>query len=109
MGLLLTLIFLLCLREYAGFSLLLAYLLAVNVATFGLYAYDKTIAGFETLRVPERTLHVFQFIGGTPFALRAQQTLRHKTRKSRFRVVFWLLSILQLGLLAAAFWYWRQG
>lgn len=116
LGAVLTASLTLALHTSAGFSWLLAYLSAVNVVTFGFYAYDKSIAkstaksiaGFDTLRVPEKALHLLALAGGTPFALLAQEILRHKTAKLRFRVVFWLLATLQIALVVLAALYWRR-
>ena len=85
-----------------------AYLAGVNSATFLLYFYDK-LASRRTrkwLRAPERILHLFAFIGGTPSAFVAQKFFRHKTIKARFRAWFWILAIAQIALIIWAVWYW---
>ena len=84
----------------AGFSWALAYLAAVNAATFLAYAYDKLAARATFLRVPEATLHLLAFAGGTLAAIAAQQMLRHKTVKARFRLVFWILAVVQAAIIA---------
>jgi uncharacterized membrane protein YsdA (DUF1294 family) len=55
------------------------------------YATDKAQAGLAGRRVSERTLHLLALAGGWPGALVAQRYFRHKTRKVRFQVVFWLI------------------
>ena len=95
------------LRFTFGAGWLLAYFAGVNVATFVLYAYDKSAAarGGWT-RVPERVLHGLALAGGTPAALLAQILLRHKTLKRPFRTWFVAICVVQLLALAAwAFWY----
>jgi uncharacterized membrane protein YsdA (DUF1294 family) len=82
---------------------LLVALLAINVATFALYAYDKAVAGRHRLRVPERVLHALGLLGGTVAALTAQRLLRHKVSKYAFQRTFWLLTLLQAAAFAA--WY----
>ena len=62
----------------------------MSVITLAVYAADKARAGTGSRRVSERTLHLLAVAGGWPGALLAQQELRHKTRKVRFQVVFWL-------------------
>ena len=58
----------------------LAYLLSINAVTACLFLYDKVAAGSDgSGRVPEATLHLAAFAGGTPAALAASQYLRHKT------------------------------
>lgn len=63
---------------------------AASVLTFVVYAVDKSAAGTTRRRVPENVLLFLGLIGGWPGALIAQQTLRHKTRKTSFQVRFWL-------------------
>lgn len=62
----------------------------VSAVTLVVYAFDKARAGTTARRVPERTLHLLALAGGWPGALLAQQELRHKTRKVRFQILFWL-------------------
>jgi len=82
---------------------LLAYLLAVNLVTFGAYLYDKSVARGELplWRVPEATLHLLALAGGTPAAIAAQQRLRHKTQKPSFRNWTWLIIAIQIAGIAA--------
>jgi len=93
--------------HWTGMPVLLAYLVGVNLATFGLYAYDKSGAKLGLLRVPENTLHLFALAGGTPSALMAQGLLRHKTVKRKFRIIFWAVAAIQIALLAWLLWSWR--
>ena len=79
------------------------YLLA-SAAAFVLYWVDKRAARRGDRRVQERTLHIAELLGGWPGAFVAQRMLRHKTRDTRFQVVYW--SIVALHLLAWALWMW---
>lgn len=72
---------------------LIAYL-TVSVATFIAYAIDKSAARNGRWRTPEGTLHMLSLAGGWPGALVAQQTLRHKSKKVSFRLVYWGTVIL---------------
>ena len=81
-----------------------AYLAAVNLATAALYGMDKALAILGRIRIPERTLHIFAFAGGTPGALLAQEIFRHKTAKASFRRTFWILALVQAALVAWAWW-----
>ncbi len=63
---------------------------ALSLTTFSVYAIDKSAARRGAWRIKEGTLHVLGLAGGWPGALIAQQTLRHKTKKTSFRAVFWV-------------------
>ena len=71
------------------------YLLILNVATFLVYVYDKTVSSRKMRRVPESFLHTCSVLGGSPGALLAMQLVRHKTRKRSFQIIFWLIVLIQ--------------
>jgi len=73
--------------------ILYAYLVA-SVITFVAYAIDKSAARNGRRRISEGTLHLFALAGGWPGASIAQQTLRHKSKKTYFRFFFWLTVLL---------------
>lgn len=78
----------------------LLYLVIVNALTFAMYWQDKRAAKNPgAARVPEATLLLIGFFGGTPAALIAQRVLRHKTRKTSFQVKFWGVTFAQIALL----------
>ena len=79
-------------------------LLAVNVATFISYGYDKKVSGTRLWRLPERFLHLLSFVGGSPSAFLAQRLFRHKTAKSAFQRVYWAIVFLQLVIVGIALW-----
>jgi len=76
----------------------LLFYLVVSLLTFVVYALDKSAARRNAWRTPESTLHMLSLVGGWPGAMIAQQTLRHKSRKVEFRIVFWLTVILNIGI-----------
>lgn len=65
-------------------------LACLNLATYVVYARDKSAARQGRRRTPEATLLLLGLLGGWPAALLAQQRLRHKTAKTSFQVKFWL-------------------
>ncbi len=74
---------------------------AMSAVTFAAYWADKRLAQRGGRRIPEKTLHGLALICGWPGALFAQRILRHKNRKVRFQIVFWLIVGLHVGL-----WAW---
>ena len=81
-----------------------AYLIVVivmSVACFIAYGLDKRQATNGGRRVSERTLHLTAFLGGWPGALMAQRHFRHKTQKATFRIVFWIVVVLHVGIVGA--------
>jgi uncharacterized membrane protein YsdA (DUF1294 family) len=81
-----------------NWSWLWSYLIAVNVATFALYGYDKAAAGRGGRRVPETVLHGAELLGGTPAAFVGQRVFHHKTQKSSFQVRFWIIVAVQIAV-----------
>jgi uncharacterized membrane protein YsdA (DUF1294 family) len=79
-----------------------AALLAINLATFAVFGWDKAAARQRDRRIPERTLLILAALGGSPAALLARQTLRHKTRKQPFGARLLLIVFLQAVALIVA-------
>lgn len=79
---------------------LLALWAGLSVLTHAVYWRDKRAAEAGLARTRERTLHLLALAGGWPGALIAQRSLRHKTAKPTFRIVFWLTVLLNCGLVA---------
>jgi uncharacterized membrane protein YsdA (DUF1294 family)/cold shock CspA family protein len=71
----------------------------LSLVSFVAYALDKSAAQRGAWRTSEGTLQVLGLIGGWPGALIAQQTLRHKSKKSSFRIVFWTTVLMNCAAL----------
>lgn len=69
-----------------------------------LYGWDKAAAGRGGRRTPEKTLHLFDLLGGWPGALIAQQQFRHKTAKTSFQAMFWIT--VAINVAAVGWWLW---
>ena len=78
-----------------------AYALA-SLGAFAAYAADKAQAVSRRRRLSEQALHLVSLIGGWPGALVAQRHFRHKTRKTRFQVLFLGTVLLHVVVLS---WY----
>lgn len=85
--------------NYIPKNLAMAYV-GCSIVTFIVYALDKSKARRDAWRISESTLHFLALIGGWPGAAIAQQTLRHKSQKRDFRIVFWLTVIVNCSTLA---------
>ena len=88
---------------WLGLDPLLSWLLSAMLITFLAYGYDKAIAGSRRVRVPEGVLLALALAGGTLGSLAGMQVFRHKTRKTSFRMKFWLIAAVQVALLALSF------
>ena len=93
---------------FLGLGVLYAYLIAINLATMLFYGHDKRRAIRQRSRIPEIVLHLLALAGGTVGAFAGQTIFRHKTIKTRFRIVFVLTVILQAVLLGAYIYYMTQ-
>ena len=78
----------------------IVWLLLINLVTYAAFAHDKRAAERGEWRVPENTLLMMAFVGGSPGALLARRRLRHKTRKQPFSVALYLIVGVHLVLVA---------
>ena len=81
--------------------ILSADVLVMSLVTLGFYAWDKRQARKHGWRVPEKRLHIFSLLGGWPGALLGQRWLRHKSVKTRFRIIFWLTLLIHVAVCAS--------
>ena len=80
--------------------IVLGWYLLIGVVTYEIYAKDKRAAEQGKWRTPEATLHLLSALGGWVGAMLAQNYLRHKSKKSEFRLAYYVTVLLNLaGLL----------
>jgi uncharacterized membrane protein YsdA (DUF1294 family) len=72
--------------------------LTVSLFTFGVYGLDKRKAKLGRWRIKENTLHVLELIGGWPGAFVAQRYFHHKSKKTNFLIVFWVIVTLHVAV-----------
>lgn len=73
-------------------------LAAVNLLAFVLYGVDKLKAKKGAWRIPEATLLLVAFLGGSLGALLGMEVFRHKTKHAKFRVLVPLFLTLHIAL-----------
>ena len=91
---------------FTAFHSLWIYLIALNLITFLFFGYDKYQSIQRDIRVPESVLHLLALLGGTIGAFFGQLFFRHKTRKLKFKVVFYTIVFMQIGMIM--WWKLRQ-
>lgn len=84
--------------------------LLLSLFTFISYARDKSAAKLGHWRLSEMSLQLQALIGGWPGALVARHWLRHKSSKTSFSIVLYLMVLLNIcGLLAISYWQIFRG
>ncbi|RIK24546.1 MAG: DUF1294 domain-containing protein [Chloroflexi bacterium] len=86
----------------------LTWLISITIVTFIAYRYDKSIAGSDRFRVPERVLLLLALAGGTIGAITGMYLIgeHHKTSKRSFMLPFFIILIVQAIVVGIYFW-WR--
>ena len=85
-------------------QLLGLWLLLANGAAFLLMGIDKRRARRDRWRIPEKTLFLPVVLFGGLGGVLGMRVFHHKTKHWYFKYGFWLLLLLQLGLLGWLIW-----
>ncbi len=80
---------------------IIIYLLAINFIAFLSMLIDKKKAKYGRWRIPENTLFLYAFLGGTIGSIIGMQVFRHKTKKNKFKYGMPALLILQILAIVA--------
>ena len=83
-------------------SILLYYIIGVNVITFMVYGIDKLKAKKGKWRIPEATLLLLAIVGGSIGAWCGMKVWHHKTMHKKFKYGVPLILLIQIGL----YLYW---
>lgn len=75
-------------------------MLAINLAAFASFGFDKQRARRGGPRVRERTLLLLALAGGAAGAWVGRRHFRHKTRKAGFSAALALITLAQIAILA---------
>ena len=74
-----------------------------SLMTMLFYVEDKHLAQYKYWRIPEKLLHIWEFLCGWPGAWYAQHVFWHKRSKTNYMIVFWLCVLLNIGCVALLF------
>lgn len=80
-------------------SLIIYYLLAVNVVAFAAFGIDKYKAKRGLWRISEATLLLLAVVGGSIGALLGMRIWHHKTQHAKFRYGLPLIILAQIALI----------
>ena len=86
-------------------KVLFAYFIFINIAAFGVYAYDKYKSLSKTRRVSENELHIFALLGGFFGATLSMILFSHKVSKNSFLIKHIFIILLWI---AAIFYYFFE-
>ncbi len=81
-------------------NVLFFFYIAMSFVTFMIYEFDKDAAQKGRWRFQETTLQLLALFCGWPGALLAQEKLRHKSKKSNFRIIFWFMVVINCAAYA---------
>ncbi|GAB3803954.1 DUF1294 domain-containing protein [Virgibacillus kimchii] len=79
-------------------SMLLFYIIAVNVLVFIIMGVDKRKAVKRKYRVPERTFWMLAALGGSLGVMFGMNFHRHKTRHTSFKIGMPIMLVLNIVL-----------
>jgi len=74
-------------------KLITIYFVFINLLSGFIFAYDKNAAIRGRRRIPERTLHILELLGGVFANLLLMYTLHHKNRKFSYWAWTWMIMI----------------
>ena len=87
-------------------SIIILYLIIINLLAFLLMGLDKRKAKRHKWRIPEKALFLSAIIGGSIGALLGMQVFRHKTKHASFRIGMPCILIVQIAL-AVSYYIFR--
>ena len=79
-------------------SILLFFIIGINIITFTMYGIDKLKAKKGKWRIPEATLLLLAIVGGSIGAWCGMKVWHHKTMHKKFKYGVPLILMIQIGL-----------
>ncbi|MCQ2286046.1 MAG: DUF1294 domain-containing protein [Bacteroidales bacterium] len=81
-------------------SILLGYLVVINIISFSMFGIDKYKSMHDQWRIPERTLIYSAVIGGSIGAFIGMTFFRHKTKHPKFKIGIPAILLLQIAIIS---------
>ena len=78
-------------------KIFIIYLVIINLVTAVLFIYDKIAAQKSTGRVPERTLHLLEMVGGVFSVVVLMHFIHHKNKKFKYFLFTYLILMGWIG------------
>jgi len=75
------------------------FLLIINLITFGAFGFDKYFAKSNKWRIPEKTLFLLTFFGGSGGAVLGMFLFKHKISKPSFYTIIIAIIVIQIGFI----------
>lgn len=85
----------------APIYVVILYFAAISVITAVVTCLDKHFAKRSMRRVPEKTLLLLAFLGGSPAEYLTMKLIRHKTQHKKFMLGLPLMMLLQIVFIFA--------
>ena len=91
---------------FLQWDIVLAWIICITVVTLAAYRFDKSIAGSDRVRVPERVLLLLALAGGSLGAIIGMYFVgeHHKTSKTSFMLPFFAILVVQAIIVGFYFW-----
>lgn len=81
-------------------SLLIIYLISINLLSFISFGIDKRRAKNKSWRIPESTLFTLTILGGSLGSILGMSFFKHKTKRKNFKIIVPIFLIIHIWLIS---------
>jgi len=75
------------------------YLILINIVGAIIFALDKYKAQSQKRRIPEKTLHIFEFLGACFSIIPMMYLIRHKNQKASYYLITFAAGLVWASLI----------
>ncbi|MFG0245553.1 MAG: DUF1294 domain-containing protein [Phycisphaerales bacterium JB052] len=86
-------------------KILLLHYLIMSIVSAAMHAADKRRAIKARRRIPERSLHSMELVGGWPGAIMMTRMIRHKTSKPSYMWTLYAIAALHIVAIMLLMWW----